>query len=66
MTTGAERNVGLGSVAAGLGAMAFAVTSGLTTADGGPDWVGIITVAAGVILVATGLFNMFHHGTAES
>ena len=66
MTTGAERNVGLGSVAAGVGATAFAVLSGLTTTDGGPDWVGIITVAAGVILVATGLFNIFHHGTTAS
>jgi hypothetical protein len=31
----------------------------LTTTDGGPDWVGIVTVAAGVELVATGLFNLF-------
>jgi hypothetical protein len=64
MTTGAERNIGFGSVAAGLGAMTFAMVSGLTTADGGPDWVGIITVAAGLILVVTGLFNVFRHGAA--
>lgn len=64
MTTGAERNVGIGSIIAGVGALAFAALSGLTTADGGPDWVGIITVAAGSILVATGLFNVFHHDTA--
>lgn len=63
MRTGAERNVGLGSVVAGVGAMTFAVLSGLTTVDGGPDWVGLITVAAGVVLVATGLFTLFHHGT---
>jgi hypothetical protein len=31
----------------------------LTTTDGGPDWFGIVTVAAGVELVATGLFNLF-------
>ena len=65
MTTGAERNVGLASVAAGVGAMAFAVLSGLTTTDGDLDWVGIITVAAGLILVATGLFNMFHDSTTS-
>ena len=64
MTTGAERNVGLGSVAAGLGVMTFAVLSGLTSSDGGLDWVGIITVAAGVVLVIAGLFAVFHHGTA--
>jgi len=44
--------------------MAFAVVSGLTTASGGVDWVGVITVAAGLVLVATGLFNILHHGTA--
>jgi len=44
--------------------MTFAVLSGLTSTDGGLDWVGIITVAAGVVLVITGLFNVFHHGTA--
>jgi hypothetical protein len=43
--------------------MTFAVLSGLTTVEGGPDWVGLITVAAGAVLVATGLFNLFHHGT---
>ena len=64
MTTGAERNVGLGSIVAGVGALVFAVLSGLTTADGGTDWVGVITVAAGFVLIATGLFNMFHHDTA--
>jgi len=45
--------------------MAFAVLSGLTTTDGDLDWVGIITVAAGLILVATGLFNMFHDSTTS-
>ena len=64
MSTRQERNVGFGSVAAGVGAMAFALASGLTTTDGGTDWVGVITIAAGLILVVTGLFNVFHHGTA--
>jgi hypothetical protein len=52
-------------VAVGLGAISFALVSGLTTADGGPDWVSIITCAAGiVVLVTTGLFNLFHHDNA--
>ena len=65
MATRSERNVGLGSVAAGIGAIVFALLSGLTTTDGGPDWVGIVTAAAGVVLVSTGLFNLFRHGTAK-
>jgi len=64
MSTRQERNVGLTSIAAGVGAIAFAVVSGLTTASGGIDWVGVITVTAGVLLVATGMFNVRHHGTA--
>jgi hypothetical protein len=64
MSARPERNVGITSIAAGVGAMAFAVVSGLTTASGGVDWVGVITVAAGLVLVATGLFNILHHGTA--
>jgi hypothetical protein len=63
MTTRRERNVGITTIAAGVGALTFAVLSGLTTGDGGPDWVGLVTVAAGLALVVTGLFNMFHHGT---
>ena len=62
MTTSAQR--GAGFVAVGLGAMAFALVSGLTTADGGLDWVGIITVAAGLMLALTGLFTAFRHGTS--
>jgi hypothetical protein len=43
MTAKAERNVGLTLAAAGVGIIGIAVVFGLTTADGGPDWVGIIT-----------------------
>ena len=63
MSTRPERNVGITSIAAGVGAMAFAMLSGLTMEGGGTDWVGVITVTAGLILVITGLFNVFHHGT---
>ena len=44
--------------------MTFAIVSGLTMEAGGTDWIGVITVTAGLILVLTGLFNVFHHGTA--
>jgi hypothetical protein len=59
MTTRAQRGAGL--IAVGLGAMSFALMSGLTTADGGLDWVGIITVAAGLIVAISGLFTAFRH-----
>jgi hypothetical protein len=63
MTTRAERNAGL--IAVGMGAISFALVSGLTTPDGGPDWVNIITGAAGVlVLVITGIFDVFHHGAS--
>ncbi|HEV8089833.1 MAG TPA: hypothetical protein VGQ50_14320 [Actinomycetota bacterium] len=63
MTT-KERSLGITTIAVGLGAVAFAILSGLTTGDGGPDWVGIVTVGAGLALIVTGLFNLFHHDTA--
>jgi hypothetical protein len=62
MTTRAERNVGLALAAAGVGIIGVAVVFGLTTADGGPDWVGIVTAAAGLIMVVTGLFRAFRRG----
>jgi hypothetical protein len=63
MTPRAERNAGL--IAVGLGAISFGVVSGLTTPDGGPDWLNIITCAAGaLVLVIIGLFNVFHHGAS--
>jgi hypothetical protein len=44
--------------------MTFALLSGLTTADGGTDWVGVITAVAGVILIIAGLFTTFRHGAS--
>jgi uncharacterized protein YjeT (DUF2065 family) len=64
MSDKAERNVGLASIVAGLGVVLFAVISGLTTTDGGVDWVGVVTIAAGLVLLVTGVFNSLHHGTA--
>jgi sulfite exporter TauE/SafE len=66
MTAKAERNVGLTLAAAGVGIIGIAVVFGLTTADGGPDWVGIITAAAGLIMVATGLFRAFRRGAPHA
>ena len=58
MAAEADRNVGLSLAAAGVGIIGAAVVFGLTTAEGGPDWVGIITAAAGLIMVATGLLRV--------
>jgi hypothetical protein len=63
MTT-RERSLGITTIAVGLGAVTFAILSGLTTGAGGPDFVGIVTVGAGLALIVTGLFNLFHHDTA--
>jgi len=65
MTTRGVRNVGMSLVVAGIGIMAFAIISGLTTAGGGPDWVGIITGGAGLVMVVTGLFTAFRGGSAR-
>ena len=62
MATSRERNVWLSLAAAGVGIMGVALVFGLTTESGGPDWVGIITAAAGAIMVITGLFRAFRAG----
>ena len=64
MTTRRDKNVGLSLAAAGAGIIGAAVVFGLTTAAGGPYWVGIITAAAGLIMVVAGMFRAFRSGTA--
>lgn len=60
--TRAQRNITF--VVIGLGVIAFVLISGLRTANGGLDWVDVITAAAGLVLVFIGLLlNLFHHGT---
>ena len=54
MTTRGERNVGPSLAAAGVGVIGVAVVFGLTTDSGGPDWIGIITLAAGALMAITG------------
>jgi hypothetical protein len=60
-----ERRSGPAIVAVGLGAIAFAVVSGLTKTSGGQttaDWIGIVTLVAGAIVVLTGLFIAWRDG----
>jgi hypothetical protein len=66
MTTRAQRNVGLSVAAAGVGIIGAAVVFGLTTADGGADWVGIVTAVAGLVMVVTGLFRAFRAGAPHT
>ena len=61
-----ERNVGLSLAGAGVGIIGVAVVFGLTTASGGPDWVGIITAIDGLVMVLTGLFRAFRKGTPHT
>ena len=63
MSTGRERKVGLSLAAAGVGIIGVAVVFGLTTDSGGPDWVGMITAFAGVVMTLTGLFQAFRGKT---
>ena len=62
MPTRGEKNVGLSLAGAGVGIIGVAVVFGLTTASGGPDWVGIITAIAGLVMTLTGLFRAFRKG----
>jgi hypothetical protein len=62
MATRGERNVGLSLAGAGVGIIGVAIVFGLTTAGGGPDWVGIITAIAGLVMIFTGLFRAFRKG----
>ena len=51
---------------AGVGIIGVTVVFGLTTASGGPDWVGIVTAIAGLVMVLTGLFRAFRKGTPHT
>jgi hypothetical protein len=62
MATRGERNVGLSLAGAGVGIIGVAIVFGLTTAGGGPDWVGIITAIAGLVMIFTGLFRALRKG----
>lgn len=66
MATRGERTVGLSLAGAGIGIVGVAFVFGLTTVTGGPDWVGIITATAGVVMAFTGLFRAFRGGTPHT
>lgn len=66
MTTREERSLGLSLAAAGVGIMGAAVVFGLTTESGGPDWIGIITVAVGAVMAISGLLAAFRHGRPKT
>jgi hypothetical protein len=66
MATRGKKNIGLSIAAAGIGIIGVAVVFGLTTADGGPDWVGIVTAIAGIIMVVTGSFRAIRGGTPHT
>ena len=58
-----ERNTGLATTVVGLGAISFALVVGFTKDGGGVDWISIITAAAGVVVVSTGVFMMIRQRT---
>jgi hypothetical protein len=57
MATRGERSVRF--IAVGAVAVAAALVFGLRTPSGGPDWVGIITIMAGVGMIVAGLLAGF-------
>lgn len=57
-----QRNQGLAFAAVGLCVVVAAVLLfGLTTATGAIDVVSVITAVAGATMIATGLYQAFHH-----
>ena len=57
-----QRTRGLLQVIAGVGIIVFAVVLvGLTTGSNSPDWVSIITAAAGLVVAVTGMFTILHN-----
>lgn len=60
--TKGEKNAGLGLAAAGAGIIGVSVVFGLTTEIGAVDWIGIVTAAAGLMMVLTGLLRAFRPG----
>ena len=60
MATRGERSARF--IAVGAVAVAAALVFGLQTPSGGPDWVGIITIMAGVGMIVAGLLARFRSG----
>ena len=63
MSTERQKKVGLSLAGAGVGMIGVAIVFGLTTDHGGPDWVGVTTAIAGVVMTFTGLFRALRGDT---
>jgi hypothetical protein len=56
-----ERTLGLAFVASGLAAVVLGVLLfGLTTVSGAIDWVSVVTVGAGLVVLGEGFYLTFH------
>ena len=56
-----ERTLGLAFVASGLTAVVLGVLLfGLTTVSGAIDWVSVVTVGAGLVVLGEGFYLTFH------
>jgi hypothetical protein len=66
MTPRRGKNTGWTLAAAGAGIIGASVVLGLTTESGAVDWIGVLTAAAGLIMVLTGLFRAVGPGTPQS
>jgi hypothetical protein len=66
MQTRNERTVGIALTAARIAAMVFAMLAGLTKEAGGVDWIGVVTVAAGLVVAGTGLYETFRRRGAPT
>jgi hypothetical protein len=53
-------------IAAGVAAIVVALVFGLQTPSGGPDWVGIITGIAGLVMIVTGVIPGFRRGAPRT
>lgn len=64
METRREMNVRL--IATGVVVIVAALVFGVRTPSGGPDWVGIITSVAGLVMIAAGLIAGFRSGASHT
>ena len=53
-------------IAGGVLAIVAAFVFGLRTPEGGPDWVGIVMAAAGLVIVVAGVIPRFRSGAPHT
>lgn len=61
-----ERNLGLFFTTAGVILMTVGLLFGLTTSSSGPDWLGIVTGTAGLVMTGAGLFMTYRGATPHA